>query len=319
MDKKTYKKKSIMKTTKYNGITYQLDETKFKPAYIKFDQDMLDHEISPVLVGLGFEVKINLWDYDENVLTNNYDESDLCFRLTLKKDSRLKCHTAQQFLEASGIFAVADELPKDWYIEVTEKNLEELDAWRRSVATEYLDNNLRVGIYVVSKHFKDDGSYFHGTMSKDVMRNKYPHHKKIDLEAFRKIIKSFTITAEQAQSIINIACVNWKKQLAEKWANDIVLGNEIKISEEFYKEMRAACTHPQHKLFDGIFGKVGNGSVDLSEVNSEKLQKITLYLMEVRDSDEYKDKSFYLAADYTWEIKRDSKGLDCLIPTKKKW
>ncbi len=34
-----------MKTTKYKGITYQLDESKFKPAYIKFDQDMFDDEI----------------------------------------------------------------------------------------------------------------------------------------------------------------------------------------------------------------------------------------------------------------------------------
>jgi hypothetical protein len=317
-------KTSKMKTTKYNGITYQLDESKFKPAYIKFDQDMFDDEIFPVLVGLGFEVG-NLGSVYAD-LANNRRGKKFNFAFVYNpihyKDphpNRLECHTAQQFLEASGIFAVADELPKDWYIEVTEDNLEELDTWRKSVTTDYLDNNLRVGIYVVSKHFKDDGSYYHATMSKDIMRDKYPHHKKIDLETFRKITnmkKSFTITSEQAQSIINIACNAWKKQLAEKWANNIVLGNEIQISEEFYKEMRVACTPPQNELFDKIFGK-DDDSVDLSKIDNSLLRSASNNMLDVRDSDEYKNKAFYLSDDFNWEIKRDPIGVVCLIPTKK--
>lgn len=39
------------------------------------------------------------------------------------------------------------------------------------------------------------------------------------------------------------------------WAHKMVLGNSIEISEEFYKEMRNACTVEQHTLFNSIFGK----------------------------------------------------------------
>ena len=64
-----------------------------------------------------------------------------------------------------------------------------------------------------------------------------------------------TITSSQAQSIINIACDAWSKKLADKWATDIVLQKDITISHDFYRQMRSACTPPQHELFDTIFGQ----------------------------------------------------------------
>jgi hypothetical protein len=306
-----------MKATKYNGITYQLDESKFKPAYIKFDQDMFDNEIFPVLVGFGFKVGNVGSIYTD--LANNRSGKKLDFALvynaTHYKDTRTQCHTAQQFLEASGIFAVADELPKDWYIEVTEENLEELDAWRKSVASECTNHRLKVGYFILSKHYRNE-SYYYGSVNEHYL---LADRQKIDLETFRKITnmkKSFTITSEQAQSIINIACNKWKKKLAEKWANNIVLGNEIEISEEFYEVMRAACTPPQNELFDKIFGK-DDDSVDLSKIDNSLLRSASKNMLEVRDSDEYKNKAFYLSDDFNWEIKSDPIGVVCLIPTKK--
>jgi len=62
------------------------------------------------------------------------------------------------------------------------------------------------------------------------------------------------ITAKQAQSIINIACPAWKKDLAEGWSKQIVLGEDVQIADTFYKQMRSACTPPQNELFDKIFG-----------------------------------------------------------------
>jgi len=64
-----------------------------------------------------------------------------------------------------------------------------------------------------------------------------------------------TITSQQAQSIIDIACSGWKPRLAKNWAFDIALKNNIEISEESYQEMRKACTEGQNTLFDKIFGK----------------------------------------------------------------
>lgn len=61
------------------------------------------------------------------------------------------------------------------------------------------------------------------------------------------------ITHEQAQSIIDIACSNWKTKLANKWAVEIVKKETIEVSEEEYKEMLAACTPSQRELFKTIF------------------------------------------------------------------
>jgi hypothetical protein len=75
---------------------------------------MFDDEIYPVLFGLGLRVEIQGSRY---FLVNNYDYVNLRFSRSHYSYKRFECHTAKQFLEASGIFV--DELPKDWYIEVT--------------------------------------------------------------------------------------------------------------------------------------------------------------------------------------------------------
>jgi hypothetical protein len=64
-----------------------------------------------------------------------------------------------------------------------------------------------------------------------------------------------TITSQQAQSIVDIACTNWKEQLYQKWGKDIVFKKSINISEADYETMRSECTRQQHELFDEIFGK----------------------------------------------------------------
>jgi hypothetical protein len=68
-------------------------------------------------------------------------------------------------------------------------------------------------------------------------------------------MKSRFLTPQNATRIIEIACSSWKSKLAKKWSVNIVLNSNIEISEEFYKEMRNACTTDQNKLFDEIFGK----------------------------------------------------------------
>jgi hypothetical protein len=132
----------------------------------------------------------------------------------------------------------------------------------------------------------------------------------------QKEMKPRNITPEQAQSIIDIACTTWTGKLADKWAKEIVTKKPIEISEEFYQEMRKACTKEQNELFDQIFGK-DDGSVDLSGLMSKYLDKASDHMLDVRVSQEFKHKAFWLNDNYTWEIKKDSKDLICLIPTKK--
>jgi hypothetical protein len=89
----------------------------------------------------------------------------------------------------------------------------------------------------------------------------------------------FMLAPENAQKIINIACPgtnNWKEKLVKRWAETIVLGKTIEISEYFYKEMRKACTADQHKLFDEIFGKdVEDKNAFIKEFPNEKLQALS--------------------------------------------
>lgn len=62
-----------------------------------------------------------------------------------------------------------------------------------------------------------------------------------------------TISAQDAKRIIDIACAAWKVRLAEIWGKNITLGYKIDIPEDFYKQMRGACTITQSQLFDEIF------------------------------------------------------------------
>jgi len=68
-----------------------------------------------------------------------------------------------------------------------------------------------------------------------------------------KSIFPFSLSPNNAQSIIDIACVLWKSKLANKWGSDIVQGRSIDITEEDYNTMYDACTPKQKELFDKIF------------------------------------------------------------------
>jgi hypothetical protein len=84
-----------------------------------------------------------------------------------------------------------------------------------------------------------------------------------------------TITHTQAQQIIDIACPTWKDYLFTKWGKKIVLKQSIEISDDYYQEMRKACTSEQNQLFDEIFGtdskfKVGDWIVPLKPLQKNE-------------------------------------------------
>lgn len=98
------------------------------------------------------------------------------------------------------------------------------------------------------KHY-DNNSLWYGCDEVDLPKQSV----KLFLNQINKQMRK--ITWQQAHRIIDIACPKWRQKLAEQWAINIVFGQHIEISPEFYKEMRQACTKEQHKLFDEIFGK----------------------------------------------------------------
>ena len=86
-------------------------------------------------------------------------------------------------------------------------------------------------------------------------------------------MKNRILTPQNATRIINIACSKWKPKLAEKWATNIVLNKDTEISEEFYQEMRKACTTDQNTLFDEIFGN-DEQLINISDLEIGEAMKI---------------------------------------------
>jgi hypothetical protein len=78
-------------------------------------------------------------------------------------------------------------LPTNWYIEVTRENQEELNRWRKKVATQYRDYTVRAGYTLLSRH-QYDGSYYYSDGA-DVVRDcdEYKDYQEITLEQFRAI------------------------------------------------------------------------------------------------------------------------------------
>jgi hypothetical protein len=65
----------------------------------------------------------------------------------------------------------------------------------------------------------------------------------------------FELNEKDYKKIIKAACVGWREKLVAKWGVFIAIDGYTKVTEDFYKEMREACTPEQHILFDEIFGK----------------------------------------------------------------
>jgi hypothetical protein len=119
------------------------------------------------------------------------------------------------------------------------------------------DYNPGTGVLYLYNPKNRIGNIFFGEESK--IRYKNTDYKISTKEAFENHIlkqqEMKTITYNQAQQIIDIACSTWKEKLFTLWGKNIVLKQEITISGESYKEMRNACTDEQNTLFDEIFGK----------------------------------------------------------------
>jgi hypothetical protein len=65
----------------------------------------------------------------------------------------------------------------------------------------------------------------------------------------------FRLNEKEYKQIIKVACGVWRQKLVAQWGVSIAIGGYADVFEDFYKEMRRACTGEQHNLFDEIFGK----------------------------------------------------------------
>ena len=124
-------------------------------------------------------------------------------------------------------------------------------------------------------------------------------------------MKTQKLSRKGLKEIHSIACPTWKNTL-EQYGSRNPLEDYIELSQKEIDTMFLACTKDQLPIVSKYL-KQNDGSVNLSEDRF-----VTDYITR-RVGGEYEDKAFVLAGKFDWEIKTDSFGYICLIPTKKKF
>jgi hypothetical protein len=133
-----------------------------------------------------------------------------------------------------------------------------------------------------------------------------------------KVMETQKLSREGLKEIHSVACSSWKNVL-ESYGSRNPLENYVELTQIEVDKMFAACTETQLPIVSKYL-KQDDGSIDLNRCNKDS-EGFTIQgddFLKIRNFGEYKYKSFYLDSMYNWEIKNDSSGILCLIPTKKK-
>jgi hypothetical protein len=230
---------------------------KFTPIAMKCNKEQWE-DIKPLLVKDNILTRhIISFDYD-TYLTNNYMDIKLNIsNVPIWSASFFKRNIYSEwdkniFLNACGI---EEEfvLPEKWCVKVTNENKDVVYRWKLE--------NTRCTTYISAGYYASYNGLWGIKISNDITEITFEQFKKYVLKENNMNTTNtdkrfpFYLQPVNAQKIIDIACSTWKPKLASMWAHNMVLGNSIEISEEFYKEMRNACSVEQHRLFDSIFGK----------------------------------------------------------------
>jgi hypothetical protein len=219
------------------------------------------------------------------------------------------------------IITLPETFPSKWYMICDENNKEIGDKWLKENNTPC---NLMHGNAYCSKNDYGDLWFGCGGEAKEFILKYNSDYTEITTDQFlENVYKPFkakqetkqenkmrTITWNQGQEIIDIACKDWKEKLFDVWGKKIVLKKPIEIQEHVYQEMRKACTKEQHELFDKIFGK------EKEEISLGGIMIKNDYI-QLREGGEHKGKALVLSENYNWEIKKDNYNFLCLIPTHK--
>ena len=134
-----------------------------------------------------------------------------------------------------------------------------------------------------------------------------------------KIIKEETNMETQKLSRQGLkeicTCLSWKLAI-ETFGLRNPLEDYIELTQEEVNQMFDACTKDQLPIVSKYL-KQDDGSVNISNFSGDIRDGDKRAIIQKRKYEEYTDKGLWLSNDYDWEIKTDSDGELCLIPTKK--
>jgi hypothetical protein len=226
--------------------------------------------------------------------------------------------------------------PEKWYIPVTQENCEELDRWRRKVATSYCGMKLNPYHSVVLSAHHRDGSYYYADSVEGLKANDtYNDYQEITLEQFRQITnpnqtktpmsKQIRISREILNEYYEASTNEQKDYLTEHFKLDgsttveAIRGLHDMACEGWKPKIKK--NHPDcfpiTKYFD--FSKHVNKK-DKFIVSEDVCKSLGLQddFIQVRNScnQELDQRSFYLTTNYNWELVQDDHVM-VLVPTKK--
>ena len=149
--------------------------------------------------------------------------------------------------------------PEKWYIVATEDNYDELEAWRQTVATSYLDS-FKIGHCLLSDH-PGDSSYFYGGSVDSLRYNSdFNGYQEITIEQFREITNSlpehwYIKATEENIDELNRWRLSKRTINAQQWDHRFVPGATLlsKHPEEddgsyfWLKHSNWAIKHPEYK------------------------------------------------------------------------
>jgi hypothetical protein len=124
------------------------------------------------------------------------------------------------------------------------------------------------------------------------------------------------LSRQGLKEIHGVACPNWKDVL-EHYGSRNPLEDYIELTQEEVDKMFNACTKEQLPIVSKYLNQI-DGGINFDKISGTILISNAQELIAKRCFGEYEYKSFYLHREYNWEIRKDSQGELCLIPTKKK-
>jgi hypothetical protein len=241
-------------------------------------------------------------------------------------------HPSYQKITLEQFRQITNPHPEHWCIEATEENFKELYAWWRNNAAERY-TRFQVGYTLVSGHPRDESKYYGGSIANCL--DDYPQFVEITLEQFRQITNSNQTQTPMSKQI------RISRELLNEYYEAATTPQRAYLSEHFKLDGRTtdeairglhdlACStwkpkikknHPdcfpeESRYFD-FSGHVRKGPRVVSSDVCESLGLAGDFI-QVRNSDnqELDKRSFYLSAEYNWELVRDDNAM-VLIPTKK--
>jgi hypothetical protein len=225
--------------------------------------------------------------------------------------------------------------PEHWCIEATEENFKELHAWWRNNAAEHY-THFQVGYTLVSDHPHVESKYYYGSVAQCIFE--YPQFVEISLEQFRQITnsnqpqipmtKQIQISRELLNEYYNAATLEQRAYLTEHFKLDgsttdkAIRGLHDMACEGWKPKIKK--NHPNcfpiTKYFD-FSEHVRNSSMDKFIISADVCKSLGLApdFIQVRDNTDNPKthhQSFYLSAEYNWELVQDDNAM-VLIPTKK--